>query len=41
MTNEEQEFKDKHCKDCINKQTDKCEIRRNIQGILQCVYEKK
>lgn len=33
-------FKRKVCADCKNKNTDLCEIRRNIDGNLQCVNKK-
>ena len=33
-----QQFQKKHCLYCKNKKTDKCEIRRDIDGKLKCVY---
>lgn len=33
-------FKRKVCADCKNKDTDLCEIRRNIDGNLQCANKK-
>lgn len=29
-----------NCINCKNKSTDLCEIRRNIEGNLQCAYKK-
>lgn len=33
-------FKRKVCANCKNKDTDLCEIRRDIKGNLQCVFKK-
>lgn len=33
-----QEFQRKHCLTCKNKKTDKCEIRRDVNGNLMCAY---
>ena len=35
---EMQEFQKKNCLNCKNKKTNKCEIRRDINGQLKCVY---
>ena len=35
---EMQQFQKKYCLYCKNKKTDKCEIRRDINGKLQCVF---
>lgn len=35
---EMQEFQKKNCLKCKNKKTNKCEIRRDINGQLRCVY---
>lgn len=33
-----QQFQKKNCLNCKNKKTNKCEIRRDINGQLRCVY---
>lgn len=33
-----QEFQKKNCRECKNKRTNKCDIRRDISGKLKCVY---
>lgn len=33
-----QEFQKKYCRECKNKRTNKCDIRRDISGKLKCVY---
>ena len=33
-----QQFQKKNCIKCKNKKTNKCEIRRDINGQLRCVY---
>ena len=33
-----QQFQKKYCLYCKNKKTDKCDIRRDIDGKLKCVY---
>ena len=33
-----QQFQKKYCLNCKNKKTNKCEIRRDIDGKLKCVY---
>ncbi len=33
------QFQRKVCKNCKNKYTNKCEIRRNIDGNLTCQYK--
>jgi hypothetical protein len=33
-----QQFQKKNCLNCKNKKTNKCEIRRDINGQLKCVY---
>ncbi len=38
--NKEEIFKKDHCKNCINKNTDKCYICINIEGKLQCLEER-
>lgn len=42
MTNKEKidEFILNHCKNCINKNTNKCRITINRKGEAQCVEEK-
>lgn len=35
---EMQEFQKKYCLTCKNKKTNKCDIRRDINGQLKCVY---
>lgn len=35
-----QKFIKENCKDCKNKHTNLCTIKRNIKGILQCVFKK-
>ncbi len=35
-----QKFVKENCIDCENKNTNLCEISRNINGNLQCVYKK-
>ncbi len=36
---ETEEFKRKNCINCKNKKTDLCNINRNINGELQCVFK--
>lgn len=33
-----QQFQRKNCLNCKNKKTNKCEIRKDIEGKLKCVY---
>ena len=33
------QFQKKNCKFCKNKHTNKCEIRRNIDGELNCQFK--
>lgn len=33
-----QQFQKKNCLNCKNKKTNKCDIRRDINGQLKCVY---
>lgn len=35
------QFQLKHCRYCKNKHTDLCEIRRDINNQLCCIYEEK
>lgn len=37
---EMQNYIKRNCINCKNKSTDLCEIRRNIDGNLQCAYKK-
>ena len=38
---EEKEFRNKYCSRCKNSSTYLCEIRRNIEKKLQCIYFKE
>ena len=33
-----QQFQRKNCANCKNRKTNKCDIRRDINGQLRCVY---
>lgn len=35
---EMQEFQKKYCLNCKNKKTNKCEIRRDVNGSLMCAF---
>ena len=35
---EMQEFQKKYCLNCKNKKTNKCEIRRDVNGNLMCAF---
>ena len=35
---EYEKFRKENCFNCKNRLTDKCEIRRNINNILNCAY---
>lgn len=36
-----EKFKKEECKKCKNKNSEKCEIRENIKGILVCKYKEE
>lgn len=36
-----EKFIEEHCKCCKNKDSNLCEIKRNINDRLQCIYEEK
>lgn len=35
-----EEYKEKKCENCVNKDTDLCHIKRIIDGSVNCVYYK-
>lgn len=35
---EEINFRDTHCRHCLNSETNLCEIRRTTDGKLKCIY---
>lgn len=38
---EKADFNDQYCVNCLNKETNLCEIRRTIDGELRCIYFKE
>ena len=41
MNQQLEKFKKEHCDNCKNKDSDLCEISRNINDRLQCIHEIK
>ncbi len=41
MNEQLEKFIKEHCENCKNKDSNLCEITRNINDRLQCVYEQK